>query len=781
MITVRHFIKSLHRAWGMDEWLKWPPDTFAMTSLLLGQTGAYRCSVEPPRGGAWPMEPRWKDKLAEGRAGWLSWAVRETTRLPEFLRREKDRLEANWDVEISALKSLNRLDSAAGCKAWEVCQALLALHALADETCAGFGTPSGNRWSDKASEKALHCIANVLLAKTGSLSRLPTSVARVLPKLRTPSVGMTLRSLSHHVTVHQTEVEILWRSMPWPNIDENTLNVMVVPWPFRFEPTWFLPSGFATPRPSDEHDRYFHYTGESKPFAGGRLLALLEEAELSVGRVHLVVFPELALTEENFAEILNALAEEKDRDKVPMVLSGIRSREGGDLASNKVVLATFFAGKWYQMEHSKHHRWKLDKRQIRQYNLAGVLPSRERWWEAIDLPPRQLTLLAPSSWLTLCPLICEDLARLEPVSEVIRGVGPTLLVTVLLDGPQLRHRWPSRYASVLADDPGSSVLTVSSLGMAERSVSTDGEQGSRAVALWKDQVTGWETIEVAARGDAVVLTLSAEWVEEVSADGRGDEGSAAVFVLSGIHPLTKSTAETATKAQPREYRSSDREDMIEITTFSYFVDGAIDSECEVVDELRAWILDEPSTLKERVRAGKGLHERTHPRPGEATYSARTTRPSREDFDPFVRWTADAIKEIRRSASGGSRSTTPEALLASTVDFASQVLTRLGERSFLDGLECGSPFGEPTTCRVPEVPASVPKSRAVRIFIYGCLAMLWAVHKRLSGRRRRGRLDPAATRLLTRVEGILRERHDRVWYDAIARFDSEEAGSGPVGS
>jgi 5-methylcytosine-specific restriction enzyme A len=54
----------------------------------------------------------------------------------------------------------------------------------------------------------------------------------------------------------------------------------------------------------------------------------------------------------------------------------------------------------------------------------------------------------------------------------MRSVGPNLVVALLMDGPQLTARWPARYASVLADDPGSSVLTLTSLGMCLRSRST---------------------------------------------------------------------------------------------------------------------------------------------------------------------------------------------------------------------------------------------------------------------------------------------------------------------
>ena len=65
--------------------------------------------------------------------------------------------------------------------------------------------------------------------------------------------------------------------------------------------------------------------------------------------------------------------------------------------------------------------------------------------------------------------VCQDLAAIDDVAELVRSVGPTVIYTPLLDGPQLSSRWSARYASVLADDPGSAVLTLTSYGMVQRS------------------------------------------------------------------------------------------------------------------------------------------------------------------------------------------------------------------------------------------------------------------------------------------------------------------------
>ena len=102
---------------------------------------------------------------------------------------------------------------------------------------------------------------------------------------------------------------------------------------------------------------------------------------------------------------------------------------------------------------------------------------------------REIHFICANPWLCMVPLICEDLARPDPVADVIRAVGPNLVIALLMDGPQLSARWPGRYASVLADDPGSSILTVTSLGMALRSV-PPGMSPRRTIALWKDAAAG---------------------------------------------------------------------------------------------------------------------------------------------------------------------------------------------------------------------------------------------------------------------------------------------------
>jgi hypothetical protein len=187
---------------------------------------------------------------------------------------------------------------------------------------------------------------------------------------------------------------------------------------------------------------------------------------------------------------------------------------------------------------SKHHRWCLDGDQILQYQLSGSIPTVTSVWENIHLASRSLHFLTLGHWMTWSVLICEDLARQDPAADLIRAVGPNLLIALLLDGPQLRGRWPSRYASVLAEDPGTSVLTLTSLGMAERCRPTlqatrQRAPANRAIALWRDIELGEHEIVLDKDDNACVLSLVCRSRTELAADGRGDRNQAHSPVFAG--------------------------------------------------------------------------------------------------------------------------------------------------------------------------------------------------------------------------------------------------------
>jgi hypothetical protein len=262
---------------------------------------------------------------------------------------------------------------------------------------------------------------------------------------------------------------------------------------------------------------------------------VLRRAQDLVGHVDGVIYPELAMNVAEHEQLRNAVVE-----KNMFLVSGVsKLSEGSGFGRNYLLFDLPLSEKHFTtIEQPKHHRWCLDKSQILQYGIGGNLDPSVRWWEHVAVEDRCLTFVAMRPWLTTCVLICEDLARQDPIAEIVRAIGPNLVIALLMDGPQLRSRWSARYATVLADDPGSSVLTLTSLGMAMLS-RPSGRSGSRVVALWKDASTPEaREIELSEGAVGIVLNLSVEYLNEWSADGRDDDYATGYPLLAGVHEVS---------------------------------------------------------------------------------------------------------------------------------------------------------------------------------------------------------------------------------------------------
>jgi hypothetical protein len=109
----------------------------------------------------------------------------------------------------------------------------------------------------------------------------------------------------------------------------------------------------------------------------------------------------------------------------------------------------------------------------------------------------------------------------HPCHEIIRSVGPNLVFALLMDGPQLPGRWGARYASSLADDPGCSVLTLTSWGLVNRMNESRKYKPSRTIALWKDE-SGAEEIHMPDCDGpcGILLSLAGQTTEEWTLGGR---------------------------------------------------------------------------------------------------------------------------------------------------------------------------------------------------------------------------------------------------------------------
>ena len=160
---------------------------------------------------------------------------------------------------------------------------------------------------------------------------------------------------------------------------------------------------------------------------------------------------------------------------------------------------------------------------MQSYGLTG-LDQTKSWWERLDILSRSLDLLVYRGKSTLTTLICEDLARVDPCQAVVRAVGPNLLIALLMDGPQIGERWPGRYATVLAEDPGTSVLSLTSFGLMARQNRLGKFGQSSSIALWKDEKNGPQKLELHRNAEAMVLELTPALKQERTLDGRLDDG-----------------------------------------------------------------------------------------------------------------------------------------------------------------------------------------------------------------------------------------------------------------
>ncbi len=82
------------------------------------------------------------------------------------------------------------------------------------------------------------------------------------------------------------------------------------------------------------------------------------------------------------------------------------------------------------------------------------------------------------------------------------------------------------------------MLSLTSLGMVRLSRPDSGYSRSRMIALRKDRFKGATEIELPEGCGAVAISLSTRYYEEFTADGRGDDASAAFPILSGVHPIS---------------------------------------------------------------------------------------------------------------------------------------------------------------------------------------------------------------------------------------------------
>jgi hypothetical protein len=498
-----------------------PPDVFAVASILLDRTGAHVRAASLEREPL--LDDRWPGLVEEAGLAW-----RRAGRPSAQVRR--------WWGELRAARShavRDRLPDA-------LVRTLLGLLGAADEASAGLGLPAAPGEDSDARFDEFEDY----LAVYGTLG-LDLAVDRVwvLPKQHTPQRGLTIRSFSHHLCAGLVRsIRPAFHKFPRPSrhTPGAMLHILVLPWPVDLGPHPLRPHPAVLPASPRDNFAFFdfHHPGLAEDVARfrQRFEAALEAAARLAPRVDLVVLPEMALTPAQ-AEVARAVCGARGI----CLLSGLASDpDSAEPAVNRVL----FHGPpepeselSVQFTQDKHHRWCLDRWQIEQYGLFSQLDATREWWENTRISERFLNFVSLRDWCTLSTFVCEDLARQDPSVDLLRAVGPNLVVALLMDGPQIAARWSARYATVLAEDPGSSVLTVTSFGMCQRSAPRPGDADRRrVVGRWSDALSGSRDLELPDDGAVGLLLHVARGQRlEYTADGRAD--ASAVPVLTGVQAI----------------------------------------------------------------------------------------------------------------------------------------------------------------------------------------------------------------------------------------------------
>jgi hypothetical protein len=423
------------------------------------------------------------------------------------------------------------------------------------------------------------------------------NLGAVLPKARTAQNGCTLRSLSLNFGYlpPKGRVRARWARKSHTS-DSACYNILLIPYPYQIRSKYVTTStppdgpddwGYFSIAPhwlycdADNPDetlaeKYWNVLrtdmdgtpvnadpdGASKrePYHEGfwKFVSSLI-GDQPAGTIDAVVFPEASLDWYTFDYVQKKILEV--HPEIKMLVAGLTSRRkynenDVDTPWRGNFVATYIrdtkddpedihgsnkktAPVW-EIAHvrSKHHRWKLDTSQLLTYAFSQRLPPDRMWWEEIYLYPREMLFAEFAGGSIVTTLICEDLARIEPCQIALRSVGPNLVLVLLMDSAQVIGRWPHQYAGVLTDDPGSSILTLTSFGLVRRANFSEGKS-SREIALWREPLAGRAmSVPLPPGYHAQLISLRREFQLERTLDGRGDNGdSAAIWRFAGLTPI----------------------------------------------------------------------------------------------------------------------------------------------------------------------------------------------------------------------------------------------------
>jgi hypothetical protein len=500
---------------------EWPPDVFCLVAAVLRLSGAY----------TWLPLDKLSQLHNETQEASLAWR-REIGSAGGKL--EKPQCLEICDRYLIKLAPVDLGDVCGAepkhvlvrdcCSRPDLQECLGRLLMMADDASSGLGLPSISSDYSQRYGLPLRYLADFRLnpGEFGStLCRaIHPSKARVLPKTHTPPSGRTLRSLSHHLCyVESDEGRPLWLTVPSTCNSTKQLNVLVIPHPPEIDRDCFKL------HPDGKGYSIFSFTPrDSCGLIVKEICNIVERASKDGSAIDVVVLPELSLCAADYRLLRGYLLAQK----ITLIAGlGGTNQEGDD--ENRLALdVPLSSSHAVHFRQRKHHPWRMDAKQVQQYGLSeqfksGMDTSRS-FWERLRVGDRNTCFVALHPRILASVLICEDLAQYEPVGRLIRAVGPNLVLALLLDGPQISGRWPERYATVLSDDPGSSVLTLTGLGMSRlsRRVEKDGRDlndRTGVIALWKGP-DGKKEIALDREASAVILEIDIGEQLEWTADLR---------------------------------------------------------------------------------------------------------------------------------------------------------------------------------------------------------------------------------------------------------------------
>lgn len=570
----------------------WPPDLFAVCATIINMSGCYA----RPRYMASESdeclfrEDGYRSTIEKVGRDFGLWGSEEDNKVITKESPSEETIEMMQDLwNVLLNEPSDNLETLGQ----ECADAAIKLMMIADEASGGIGFIQVPQRILPYSDLVFDEHSYLLEKQKRLLPHLPHSLCLMVPscelciqpKTMTSQVGCTLRSLSHHLALlpPMAEVATKWlfgveySDLEDKEVDRDSpINLLLVPFPYTIAGSCFQPGPKCLPDANDQfsehaskwrffdvHQHWLKENGQALTAEdiAGYLLKLIEVAKRDVENVHGVILPEIALTHELATEVAAVLA--KNRSGLDILITGVTHQdkpsapnldkpgritngvqtflfineiangdEDGGSEKGKVLKSQVYS-EWFQ---SKHHRWKLDRDQVTRYQLGGQLDPSDYWWERTNIHDRSCTFYTVRPGMSLATLVCEDLARIDPVQTVIRSIGPNLVVALLMDGAQAENRWSGRYATILADDPGSAVLTLTSLGLLRRARESS-QANTRQIGLWKGAEGKTIEIHLPRNHHAVITTLSRSNEVNFTIDGRADDGCTYKLSLSAVIPV----------------------------------------------------------------------------------------------------------------------------------------------------------------------------------------------------------------------------------------------------